>query len=86
LSTDSSLPAKVPEPIAVALRRATSGIFICSPPEVSSMRLRMIEVMLSPMYGANRFSRTHSRLTLLGELDELVVGLNGGDGHGRDPF
>src|SRR5262245_11522865 len=48
-------------------------MFICSPPEVNSMRLRMIEVMLSPMYGAKRFSRTHSRFTPFVNLMSLLL-------------
>jgi hypothetical protein len=68
------LPASVPEPIAVAPRRATSGIFICSPPEVSSMRLRMIEVMsFAHVRGEEVFANPLAVHTCLVNLMSLLL-------------
>jgi hypothetical protein len=47
---------------------------------------RMIEVERRRPCRARTGSRARTRVDLLGELDELVVALNGRDGHGRGSF
>jgi hypothetical protein len=82
----SSLPASVPEPIAVALSAATIGMFICSPPAVSSMRLRMMAVRSVAHVGREQIVAHPFAVDFAGELDELVVGLGRGESHDGYPF